>query len=104
VAMAMVMRYFRREDSQISVGVHQSALHRYGDESLTSDCFRLALGGSSETLRRLVVVAMAMRYFRKSLRGAAQIRRRISRLWLFRAGTGWLRGLSGDVIIGTVSP
>jgi hypothetical protein len=26
------MQYFRREDSQISVGVHQSALHRYDDE------------------------------------------------------------------------
>jgi hypothetical protein len=63
--VAMVMQYFRREDSQISVGVHQSALHRYDDESRTSDCFRLALGGSSETLRRLVIVAMVMRYFRR---------------------------------------
>jgi hypothetical protein len=26
----------------------------------TSDCFGLALGGSSETLRRLVIVAMAI--------------------------------------------
>jgi hypothetical protein len=32
VVVAMVMRYFRREDSQISVGVHQSVLHRYDDE------------------------------------------------------------------------
>jgi hypothetical protein len=29
VIVAMVMRYFRREDSQIPVGVYQSALHRY---------------------------------------------------------------------------
>jgi hypothetical protein len=33
--------------------------------SRTSDCFRLALGGSSETLRRLVIVAVVMRYFRR---------------------------------------
>jgi hypothetical protein len=32
VFVAMVMRYFRREDSQVSVGVHQSALRRYDDE------------------------------------------------------------------------